>query len=129
MQVRYVSNVVILTSDIKFGDIELLERRKPSALMLLDDDGDPKFAIGTGDGSIGEFGIEFSGADRSGRATVTVDIIPDSDDEEAIKQEIVEELGGVFKNLMVIEDNLRDGNAIAAIEEDDAYLRGLVEVL
>ena len=75
MKVTVNGNALVLTSDIKAKEIELLKKVNPSALKLKDEDGNDIFAVGLStSGGINKNGVSFDGKtrDEDELATVTV---------------------------------------------------------
>ena len=65
MKVTVNGNALVLTSDIKAKEIELLKKVNPSALKLKDEDGNDIFAIGlSANGGINKNGVSFDGKTR-----------------------------------------------------------------
>ena len=108
-KVAIVGNAAVITSEVSFKELQMIEKYRPEALCLKDDKGQDYFCIGTtslpGDnGSINKYGASFA---KSGEDKATVTIIKD-DGIPNLKNWIVEELGGSLQNLGEVEASLAD---------------------
>lgn len=75
MKITVNGNALVLTSETKMEDIELLKKVNPDALKLKDKDGNEIFAIGAGtNGGISKNGVVFDGATRDDDAFATVTV-------------------------------------------------------
>lgn len=128
MKVQKIGNVLAVTSDISFSDIQLLEKNRPEALQIKDEDNkEVVFAVGTrkeGNGSIGEYGIEFVKTDGN-KAIVTVPF--DAGNAADIKAAIVDKIGAAMLNLGKIEAQIP--NKVSEVREQISSLEESIELL
>lgn len=87
-KVTIMLNSAVLVSSVKKEDIAKLQKYRPSALVLRDEEDNPVFAIGvtSGRGVVGRNGIEFA-QDVDGFAAVEIPV-PDIADKKAYVQDV-----------------------------------------
>ena len=123
MKVTVNGNALVLTSDIKAKEIELLKKVNPSALKLKDEDGNDIFAIGlSANGGINKNGVSFDGKtrDEDKLATVTVNVPAGTKD---VEQWVSDTVLPVWDNLTKISEQIT-----AAGEKYGADKAALLEV-
>lgn len=123
MKVTVNGNALVLTSDIKAKEIELLKKVNPSALKLKDEDGNDIFAIGlSANGGINKNGVSFDGKtrDEDELATVTVNVPAGTKD---VEQWVSDTVLPVWDNLTKISEQIT-----AAGEKYGADKAALLEV-
>lgn len=105
--IKVTGNAVVITSALTVKQIETAAKYRPQALLLLDEDKNPVFAVGIGGGtgSITKHGAVFSRtADAEGRATITlITAFPDDADR---KEFVADLLGNAVLNLNKLEATL-----------------------
>jgi hypothetical protein len=114
MKITVAGDAVIITSELKFSDIQTLEKFRPNALISYggDDGKDPMFRIATstGYGRVDKYGIVFNGEarDGSGKAVVTVSMsIPnENQSEDEIKSALVNAIGEQLGYLVQMEESI-----------------------
>ena len=123
MKVTVNGNALVLTSDIKAKEIELLKKVNPSALKLKDEDGNDIFAIGlSANGGINKNGVSFDGKtrDEDELATVTINVPAGTKD---VEQWVSDTVLPVWDNLTKISEQIT-----AAGEKYGADKAALLEV-
>lgn len=124
--VTVIGECAVITSGLKLKDIETAEKYRPEALMLLDEDGEPEYAINTdakSSGSINKVGATFSKTtDADGHPTITLQV----ERTEKIKEQVVEKIGLALLKLNKIEENF--GAQLDAINADKAKIEDLIEI-
>jgi len=122
--VKVTGNAVVIKSTAKVEDIKLLQKLRPDALILKDEEGDPVFGIGLtpGAGKVTDAGISFSenAMDGDGFATYTAVML--ADEGEDIKELVADEFGNTLTQLAKLEAGLP-----AVIEEAKAEHAALLE--
>lgn len=117
MKIAIVGNAVVVTSELRLEDIQLLEKYKPEALIVRggEDGKEPMFRIAStvAAGNINDYGASFNGVTRdgSGKATVTLGL------------PVVE--GGVDELRSVVADAL--GEAVLYIQKLESELPAVIE--
>lgn len=106
-KINVCGDAIVLTSTMKLSDLRVIERFRPEALQILDDDKNVVFAIGTtvGCGSVNEYGMSFGSEshDENKYATITMcgrTIVGD------VKEYIADEFGGAIAKLNELEAKL-----------------------
>jgi hypothetical protein len=102
-KVSVVGNAAVITSSLKLEDIKLLEKYRPKALMLMggEDGKEPIFRVGTGAGTINEYGVSFDGETRDDNKLATLTIVVDTDRD--IKEALVDNIGAPVMMLNKVE--------------------------
>lgn len=127
MKVKVIGNNVTIISDIMFDDIVKLEQRNPDALVMKDDDGEAVFRVSTTNPmmeSINKFGVAFASKNVEGKATISVSV-DRNDDEELTKETIIKLFGTAIDNLNVMEQLINDASVI--IDANDAIIEEMIE--
>ena len=121
--IKIVGNVAVIESAVPLDTIKRIEKYRPKALQLFDEDKKPYFAVGTttGEGSASRYGVSFGQASyaESHNAVVTIDIPEGVED---IKAWVEDKVGVAILNLNKVEEQLG-----AASEEIDAELAAIRE--
>ena len=103
-KITVTGNAIVLTSSIKYADIEVAKKYRPGALKLTDKDGKELFAIDVGyKPQANEFGVVFNGKthDEAGYATHTM--LFDTCDDGDLKGKIADIYGEALIGLGKIE--------------------------
>lgn len=107
MKLTITGDAYALTSTIKRSEIELLKKYNPSALKVMDEEKNEKFAISFAEGksNVSSFGITFGGATRDGNgyATVTGTLPQGLDTADAAKEYLADHFGAVVAYLKQLE--------------------------
>jgi hypothetical protein len=98
---------VVVTSSVTLENLKLVEKHRPDALRLKDDDGNTTFALGVGSNSINSNGVSYAKVtyDEDGFATATT-VIPEGVEDP--KDYIVDTFGPTLEKLNQIEGTLPD---------------------
>ncbi len=92
----------------KLDDIKKVQSFDPEILCLKDEEGDPVFAvaIGSGEGNISAYGVEFSPKpDLNGNAIATIKMCFGADTTaDEVKKQLAEAFAGTLTKLAEIED-------------------------
>lgn len=120
-------NAVVLKSTMKREDIALIEKYRPEALIVKDEDGNPEFAIGITERSAGHVnknGVTFGPATTAdGNATVTILFDPDADVTAAIE----DQMGSAILKLGKLEEKLPE--IIEEIKTEQEQVRACITVV
>lgn len=121
-KITIAGDAVVVTSALKLEDIKTVEKYRPQALVLMEEE-EPIFAICTtkGAGSINENGASFGREthDANKFASITMIDIAGKSSEE-IKEKVADELGSAIINLNKLEA------ALPAVLEEIAADKALV---
>lgn len=108
-KINVCGDAIIFTSALKLSELRIIERFRPDALCILNEDKEPVFAVCTteGCGSVNEFGMSFGSEshDENKLATITIcgrDITGD------VKEYIADNFGGAIAKLNELEAKLPD---------------------
>lgn len=124
--VKIVGSACVVTSSVKLEDYKLVEKYRPEALKLYDEDNEHEviFAVSTTEneaGSIDKYGAEFGPvASSEGYATITMLIVPGDDTREVVK----EKMGVGLLRLNKIEEGI--AAALESIREEDAMIEQFI---
>lgn len=107
-KITVVGGAVVVTSAVKLDDIKMIEKYRPAALVLTDEEGEPIFKVGTTNdtATINKYGVTFNSAthDDSKLATMTVGCLCDTGDN--IKEIVADTIGVYVMTLNKLEDTL-----------------------
>lgn len=113
---------ILVASSVSFKDIETLEKFRPKALRLFDEDNAEIFRVATtvGDGSINCYGAEFGGCTQDDKklATIILDIPEGTKEPEKYAEEVV---GASIISLNKTEAQFAE--ALEDIEREKATVR------
>lgn len=102
-KINIIGDAVVVTSTIKFSDIQKLEKLKPDILAIKDDDGNEVFRIATGErAKVASFGVVFSGETRDERKLATVTMAVSETDGD-IREVVADLLGETLEYLAAVE--------------------------
>lgn len=110
-KITIVGQAIVVTSNMKFEDIELIKKYRPSALTLYKGEGqekEPVFKIGTapfGAGNISKYGVEFDSATRDERKLASLTEVLTRDVED-LKAYVSDTYGPAILYLNEMEDIL-----------------------
>jgi len=65
--VKIAGNIIVLTSTVTMNQLRQLEKHRPKALTILDEENTPVFRIGTGSNALTTHGASFNAATLDGR--------------------------------------------------------------
>jgi hypothetical protein len=126
-KITVVGDVYVITSGKKLEDIKLVERYRPNALKIFDEDGNEVFVVNTnGDGYIGKFGVTFAQEARDGSKAAVI-TMPIPKNVQDAKRYAVNELGAPLMNLNKIEAGL--DAVIAEIRNEITVIENSIEVM
>ena len=111
-KINVVGDAVVVTSALKLEDIKTLEKYRPDALVLKDEEGEPVFKLATSccGGSIGKYGATFSSTTHDDEKLATFTSVLKSGDSspEEIKEFIADVYGYPVMTLNKLEATLTD---------------------
>lgn len=127
--INVIGSSIVVTSSKKLEDIKAVEKYRPSALVLKDDEGEPVFrvAIGSGAGSLTRYGAEFapSTINLEGKATITMAMPAVEGDASAIRGAVADTVGTAILSLNKVEDTIDD--VLAEVQEErEAIMANIV---
>lgn len=107
-KVTIAGKAVVITSDLKFADLENVKKYQPKALALMggEDGKEAVFAVSIVPGStgkVGKFGMEFGEKSADGFATMTL-VVPSG--VEDMKEYVADTYGAALMNLAKLEEQL-----------------------
>ena len=106
---KILGNALVITSKIPYADLLMVQKYRPEALVLKDEEKKEYFRVGItpGKGTIGTYGAEFGGEthDADKLATITL-LIDGSGEPEEIKKDIAEDIGLVLLNIGKVEEGI-----------------------
>ena len=128
-QIIIAGDAMVVKSAYTLEAIKTLEKYRPKALLLFDDDGKTEaFRIGTttGKGSINSYGASFgsSSKDDEKKAIITLEIPSGTADAKAYAEDVI---GVSILYLNRIEEQFAD--ALASVENEKATVRENITVL
>lgn len=125
MKTRIAVDKLIVTSSFTLEDIKMIEKYKPEALKLVDEDKNLVFKYGVAkfEGSISSGGVMFDKVDGDGKAALVVDIPGEATDR---KDYVVDNLGIAIARIKEVETGLTD--VVKEIEEEKAAVREAITV-
>lgn len=111
-------NALVIKSGLLFEEIERVEKYRPRALIVFEDDAEV-FKLKTGASqSVSKFGICFASKDDSGFAQATVVIPEDITGNEAKERYVLDTYGKVINSLSILEETVKtDIEEIKAFEQ------------
>lgn len=129
MKVKVLGSAVVFESTIKFDDIKKVEKYRPSALTITDDDGNPVFAVCTAPtpcGRINKYGIEFGAASPGDGKYATVTLINPKPDGEGVKETVADMFGSAIIQMNKLELSLP--SVLADIDAEREKIMGDIEI-
>ncbi|MCD8376442.1 MAG: hypothetical protein LUD69_05815 [Oscillospiraceae bacterium] len=117
-------DAVVVTSSMKLEDIKNIQKYRPDALLLKDEDGEPVFKLGVSRdgscGSLGKYGAEFANAarDGSGLAIMTLSAAGAPEDQD-ITEFVADTIGANVAQLNKLEATLPDVLSEIAAEREE----------
>jgi hypothetical protein len=108
-KITIVGDAAVVTSTLALEDIRTIKKYRPEALILMggEDNKEPVFAVDycEGHGSIGSYGVCFSGATRDEEQKAMLTIIVGSDTPD-VKEYVADKFGSALIHLNELEDIL-----------------------
>ena len=103
-KITVAGQAVVIASTLKLEDIKLLEKYRPEALVLTDEEKEPVFKIGTtyGVGTIGTYGASFSDESNDDQKLATITLLYEGETDN-LKESIVDSIGGALLKLNKLE--------------------------
>lgn len=127
-RILIAGDAMVIESSRTLEEIKTLEKYRPKALALFDDDGEEIFRVGTtiGKGSISTYGASFGSASKNteAKATITMEIPVDVADAEAYAEDTV---GVAIINLNRVEAKLEE--ALASVRQEKTEIRNNITIL
>lgn len=108
-KITIAGDAIVITSSLKLEDIKTVQKYRPEALLLHDEDNEPVFCVGITDGAgnITKYGAEFGRETRDDEKKATMTLIYTSDDEGIdIKEAVVDNIGAAILSLNKIEETV-----------------------
>lgn len=106
--IKIVGKAIVLTSKLKTETIKQLKKFAPTALTVINDKGEPVFAVGysaKGNASINKNGVEYNGTSPEGMAQATF-MCADDVAAEKQKQYVLDTYGAGLMQLDAVEDQI-----------------------
>lgn len=110
-KITVVGSMVIVRSTLTLEEIALVEKHRPDALAIKDEEGEVVFRVGTtkGTGAIGAYGVSFGESSRDDKKNAVVTLgIADLGEDEDIREIIADELGAPLAKLNKIESGIAE---------------------
>lgn len=108
-KITIAGDAIVITSSLKLEDIKTVEKYRPEALVLLDEDGEQVFRVGTttGAGNITKYGAEFGSETRDDEKKAIMTLVFTCNDKSmSIKEVVADKIGAYVLNLSKVEDNI-----------------------
>jgi hypothetical protein len=128
-KVVIAGDAAVIVSSQKLEDLKKVEKARPDALTLKDDEGNQLFVIATGNkGEVGNYGVVFNAElnDGSGLACITESIAGKPAEMDATDY-VVERYGAVISKIDKVEAGIPD--TVKAIADEIASLKERVTVI
>lgn len=122
-------NTVFITSAYSIEDIERVKKYRPKALVLLDDDKNPVYSIGTTceTGSWTKYGIAFAGNTVTGQKVACISVQLNGDmNAEQIREQIRDVFGAALMYGDKIEAQM--AKALDEIFDDEASMDSRISI-
>jgi hypothetical protein len=74
-KITIAGDAIVITSSRTLEEIRTLEKYKPEALVLKDENGEVYFKVGTGSGNINKYGVSFGDVSRTGDGTAVLTMV------------------------------------------------------
>lgn len=125
-KITVAGNVFVVTSDFTLEDLKRVERFRPDALTLKDEEGDPTFIVKAGcSGGIMSGAVIFAESTRDGRKAACVTCkLPEIPENKDVRDVLADEIGGIITNLSKIEEALP-----AVLDEINAEHAAIAEAI
>jgi hypothetical protein len=102
-KVTIAGNSYVITSDVAMSDLETVQKYRPSALALVDEETkETTFKVGIGSSSANDHGISFGGVTNDDKKLATATLPIPADIEDA-KEFVLDKAGLALANLNKIE--------------------------
>lgn len=104
-KIKVVGNAVVLESTMKLADIKKVEKYRPAALTLKDEDGKPIFRVATGDNpAANDVSVVFNGNTHDEAKNATCTWIVKADIGEGFKADLADLYGAALLKLNQFEE-------------------------
>lgn len=128
-QIKIVGDAMVIESAHTLETLKTLEKYRPKALVLYDEDGKTAlFKVGTtsGTGGINQYGASFGSASKNEekKAVITLEIPADTADAKAYAEDRV---GVAIVHLNRVEEQFEA--ALASVEEERETVRSSITVM
>ena len=114
-KIKVMTGVTQLDSEIKYDDIERLQRTHEEALVMKDEKNNEIFRIGVGEPSVSKYGIVFSAKNAEGNAVVTM-LNATTGTPEELRRKLAEEYA---ENITRLEELANHINSVIEIVEEE----------
>jgi hypothetical protein len=106
-KVTIAGNSFVITSDIALSDLETVQKYRPSALALVDEETkETYFKVGIGSSSANDHGISFGGVTNDDKKLATATLPIPADVEDA-KEYVLDKAGLALANLGKVEAGIK----------------------
>lgn len=129
-KVTLAGEAVVITSKFTLEDLKFVQKYRPDALTLVDEDKNPYFAVGVcgkSYGKINKYGAEFATESKDGKKLATITLMTGQFNCDDIKEAIADEIGSALVNLNRVENGL--AAVIEAVKAERASVIESIEVL
>ena len=119
-------NSFVITSEVSLADLETVQKYRPSALALIDEETkEAYFKVGIGASSANEHGISFGGVTNDEKKLATATLPIPSDTEDA-KEYVLDKAGLALANLAKVEAGI--ATALADIKKERETIAANIKV-
>lgn len=128
MKITITADAFAITSSIKKEEYDLVKKHNPSALKIVDEEGNELFTVGYTEGrpSLEPFGVTFGGLTRDNDKFLTYTGNIPSGTTDA-KEYVTDKVGVLYENLKKIEDNMT--TAVKGVEEARKSIKDSIKVV
>lgn len=123
--IKVLGNAAVITSTLKYEDIKKVQKYRPDALVLREND-EPVFKVGISEHQLGDcskYGISFGGSNEAGYATVTTTF----GECEDVKAWLADKYGAALAYLNSMEASLPA--VIGAVDAERAAILDSITVM
>jgi len=123
-------NSYVITSKVSMADLEMVNKYRPSALSLVDEETkEAFFKVGLGASSVSDYGVSFGGVtnDDEKLATATLPIPAKLPDDTDAKQYVLDVAGKALANLNKVEEGIEA--ALDEIKKERDKVEGDITVI
>ena len=125
-KINVVGNAVVLTSSMKYEDVQKAEKYRPDALVLKDEKGKELFKVATGKyPTANEYGVVFNGHTQADGFATGTWIVADEITEDA-KEQLADLYGAALLKLGKLEETF--GKAIEEIDKEREGVLAQIEL-
>lgn len=131
-KLKLIGDVVVLQSEKKYSDYELVKKYKPEALIVRNEDGDAVFAVSVKEngGEITPYSVVFDSKTRDGEGHAVISIpvanIPRDLDADKTKEFICDRFYSIISNIEKVEAKI--SSVIEEITNERSTLMNNIEL-